>query len=103
MDENKQIQNYNTSPNGTIIFVLGLVGLIFFQLLSIVAWVMGHNERKLYPDDGMVKAGWILGIIGTIWLILFLVIFVFIFLFIFVFAFGVSSLEQFSIISWLFR
>lgn len=48
------------SPNGILILVFGILSLVLFAPLGIVAWVMGQKERKLYPNDSMVTAGWIL-------------------------------------------
>lgn len=71
-------------PNGTTILLLGILGLIVCQVLSPIAWVMGHNARKAiastpgvqYSNQGSVTAGWVMGIIGTVLLILTVVLFV---------------------------
>ncbi len=63
-------QNNNKSQNGILILIFGILSLVLFAPLGIVAWVMGQKERKLYPNDSLVTAGWILGIIGTSFLIL---------------------------------
>jgi len=59
-------------PKGTTILVLGILGLVVFTPLGIVAWVMGHSARremKTYPGyygpSTNVTAGWIMGIIST--------------------------------------
>ncbi len=54
----------------TTILVLGLLGLVFCQILGIVAWVMGNTLKKEaeaagWPEPGTAKAGRILGIIAT--------------------------------------
>ena len=57
------------SPRANMIFVLGLLGL--FTPLGIVAWILGHLERRevergrLAPSQ-LVTAGWALGIAGTV-------------------------------------
>ncbi len=64
-------QNNDKSQNGILILIFGILSLVLFAPLGIVAWVMGQKERKLYPNDSLVTAGWILGIIGTIIFIFF--------------------------------
>lgn len=74
-------------PKGTIVLVLGIIGLIF-QPLSIVAWVMGSKARKQivtgeYVPTLSVSIGRVLGIIGTILFIIFLlatIVFIILFL-----------------------
>jgi hypothetical protein len=76
--------SYQTPPPGggqgksqaTLILILGIVGIICCNLLGPVAWYMGAKELKAIREgslpatnEGMAKAGWILGIIGTIFLI----------------------------------
>jgi hypothetical protein len=61
-------------PRGTTILALGIIGLIVFQPLAIVAWVMGGRAKKeiesgAYAPTSNVNAGRVLGIIGTILLI----------------------------------
>ena len=55
----------NKSQNGVIILIFGILSLVICAPLGIIAWIMGQKERKLFPNDSMVTAGWILGIIGT--------------------------------------
>lgn len=57
--------NEGKSPNGTLILVFGILGLLVCQIMGIVAWVMANKEEKLYPDDQNVKIGKILGIIAV--------------------------------------
>lgn len=66
-------------PRGTTILVLGIVSVagVFLCLVGgiftgIPAWMMGNSARKeiaaapgQYSNAGTLKAGWILGIIGT--------------------------------------
>ncbi len=67
-------------PNAVLILVLGGVGIIFLPLVAPVAWVMGHRSRQVmaasppgtYRDDWMVTVGWVLGIVGTVLLLIFL-------------------------------
>lgn len=64
-------------PSGTVVLVLGILGLLVCGPLGIVAWVMGNNALKeiddssaVYTNRGTVQAGKILGIIATILMIL---------------------------------
>lgn len=57
--------------------ILGILGIICCGLLAPVAWYMGSQETKAIAagmapreSEGMAKAGMILGIIGTILLVL---------------------------------
>jgi len=67
------------SPQATTVFVLGIIGVVLCQILAIIALVMGNSElKKGYPRTGLLYAGWILGIIGTVLLgllIIFLIIY----------------------------
>ncbi|MCL8027559.1 DUF4190 domain-containing protein [Nocardioides bruguierae] len=61
-------------PRGTLILVLGILGLVCCGLFTALpAWIMGNKARKEttpsgapYANAGLIKAGWILGIIGTL-------------------------------------
>ena len=60
----------NKPEGGTVVFVLGLLGLLMCQVLGIVAWVMGNTymskcrEMDVAPE-GIAVAGRLLGIIST--------------------------------------
>lgn len=61
---------------GTLILVLGILGLLVCQVLGIVAWVMGNNDleamrRGTMDPSGkdLTNAGRICGMIATILLI----------------------------------
>lgn len=60
--------------NGTLILVLGILGLVVCGFLAPVAWVMGNNAIKTPgapPDQvNLANIGRILGIIGTVFIIL---------------------------------
>lgn len=65
------------SDKATTILVLGIVSLVCCQLLGPVAWVLGSSELKRIRsgqvsvhDEGTTKAGMILGIISSIFLML---------------------------------
>jgi predicted Zn finger-like uncharacterized protein len=62
---------------GTIVLVLGILSIVIGVIglfMGIAAWVMGStdlkkmNRREMDPEGrGITQAGWICGIIGTIW------------------------------------
>lgn len=61
----------------TIVLILGILGVVCCGLLAPVAWFMGSAELKsiragLSPaaGEGLAKAGMILGIIGSVLLVL---------------------------------
>ena len=73
---------------GTLVLVLGILGLVVCGPLGIVAWVMGANDIKemnagtMDPSGrGTTNAGKICGIIGTILLVLGIVLFALFFMF----------------------
>ncbi|MBI4417460.1 MAG: DUF4190 domain-containing protein [Ignavibacteriales bacterium] len=59
---------------GALILVLGILSLVMFGLLTgIPAWIMGHTDLRRMregsmerADEGLTRAGMILGIIGTV-------------------------------------
>ncbi len=58
-------------PQGTMILVMGILGLVCCGILAIVAWVMGNKAQKeidagQYAPTSGVKIGRILGMVGTI-------------------------------------
>lgn len=62
---------------GTPVLIMGILGLVLFQLLGPVAWVMGNRALReidaapaRYSNRGSVVAGRICGIIATVLLIL---------------------------------
>lgn len=64
---------YMKPHRATMVFVLGLLGLLICFICGIVAWVMGSKDLKeidagrMDPSGrGLTQAGWILGIIGTV-------------------------------------
>jgi hypothetical protein len=77
---------YTASPgqkvDGAIpALILGIIGLVFCQILAPVAWVVGRNaERKVDASGGTLSgrgeatAGKVLGIIGTVLLVVGIII-----------------------------
>lgn len=62
---------------GTLILVLGILSLVVCQLTGIFAWVMGNTDMKKIRDgrmdpegEGLTQAGRIMGIIGTVLLVI---------------------------------
>jgi hypothetical protein len=69
------------SHRGTLILVLGILGLVICPLLGIPAWIMGNTDLKeidagrMDPTGrGLTEAGRIIGIIGTVLLALSVII-----------------------------
>jgi hypothetical protein len=61
---------------GAMILILGILGIVMCQLFSPVAWIMGSQDLaamragRMDPEgEGTTRAGQILGIIGTILLV----------------------------------
>ncbi|MGC4042852.1 MAG: hypothetical protein QM758_03535 [Armatimonas sp.] len=71
------MDNKTGQPNGTLILVLGILGIVCLPILAPIAWVMGNNGMALLNsgqgDEAQrsnVNAGRICGIVGTVLLIL---------------------------------
>ena len=63
-------------PNGTLVLILGIAGIICLPILAPIAWIMGNNGMALLNSGqgdetqrGNVNAGRICGIIGTVLMI----------------------------------
>ena len=59
------------APDGTMVFVVGLLSLILCHILGPVAWIMGNSYEQRcramgVAPEGMAQAGKVMGIIGTI-------------------------------------
>ncbi|HEU4895706.1 MAG TPA: DUF4190 domain-containing protein [Acidimicrobiia bacterium] len=72
---------YPEASQATTILVLGIIGLVFCQILGPFAWVMGNKEleaidagRRAPENRGTANAGRILGIISTVLLAISLVL-----------------------------
>jgi len=65
-------------PRGTTVLVVGILSLVLCQVLGPVAWIQGSRARReiqarpdvLWKNEGMVTAGWVLGIISTALLVI---------------------------------
>ena len=62
-----------TPHRGTLILVLGILGIVCCFICGIIAWVMGNNDLKqmaagaMDPSgEGLTKAGKICGMVGVI-------------------------------------
>ncbi|WP_462418770.1 DUF4190 domain-containing protein [Kytococcus sp. Marseille-QA3725] len=65
-------------PDAVVIFVLGLVSLLMLPPLGFLPWIMGNRARReirrspgVYRNEGLVTAGWILGIVAAVLTLLF--------------------------------
>lgn len=70
-------EGYPEASQSTVILVLGILGLVVCQVLSPIAWYLGNQEvtaidtgRRDPAGRSTANAGRILGIIGTVLLIL---------------------------------
>jgi len=60
------------SSQATAVFVLGLLSLVTcMTILGPIAWALGHAERKkvragLVADNGLLTAGYVMGIVSTV-------------------------------------
>ena len=77
--------NQRLQPHrGTVILVLGILGLVMCGPIGIIAWIMGKSDldamRRGVMDpsgQGMTNAGYILGIIATVLTVLTIIPFLF--------------------------
>lgn len=67
-------------PQGTVVLVLGILAIVACQILGPFAWVMGNRAMKeidatpgRYSNRGLVNAGRICGIVGSVLLGVYLV------------------------------
>ena len=86
--------------NATTIFVLGLLGLITCQILGIIAYFMGKTYKQqvahgLVRSNGMADAGYIMGLISVILLVVTIVVMLIMFLFV-----GIASVSVPNCIFW---
>lgn len=70
-------QPQSASTQAITSLILGIVGIFCCNLLGPVAWYLGNQELKAIREgrapiagEGLAKAGMILGIIGTILMVL---------------------------------
>jgi hypothetical protein len=80
MDENLQTtaepvsQQPQQPHRGTLILVLGILGIVCCLICGIIAWVMGNGDLKEMDEGrmdssgrGLTQAGKICGMISVIW------------------------------------
>ncbi len=72
-----QGQSYPEQSQATTVLVLGIVGLVLCQICSPIAWIMGNKEvaaidagRRSPENRQQATIGRILGIIGTVLIVL---------------------------------
>ena len=64
---------YPEPSQATLAFIFGILGIIVVQLLAPFAWWLGGKEKRAIDEGrrdpanrGLAVAGWVLGIIGTV-------------------------------------
>jgi hypothetical protein len=72
-------------PKATTVLILGIVSFFTGGITGPFAWYMGGKARQevkanpgVYKDGGTLTIGWVLGIIGTIQLILWAIYIIFV-------------------------
>ena len=72
-----QPQSQSSSTQAVTSLVLGILGVVCCGLLAPIAWYLGSQEQKAIREgrspaagEGLAKAAVVLGIIGTILLVL---------------------------------
>lgn len=61
------------APNGVLLLVLGIMGVVLLCLpIGFVAFFLARSTMRQYPNCGMTKAGYWLGLVGMILFILFI-------------------------------
>lgn len=73
-----------TKSDATTVFILGLLGIILCQILAPIAWVKGNTYVQCcaiaeVQPDGLGVAGRVMGIVGTVLLVLSLLWLLFVF------------------------
>jgi hypothetical protein len=70
-------QQQSASTQAITSLVLGILSLFCCPILAPIAWYIGSQEVKAIREgrspiagEGIAKAGMIIGIIGTIWMVL---------------------------------
>ena len=70
-------QAQSSSTQAIVALIMGILGIVCCSLLAPVAWFVGSQELKAIREgrspvagEGLAKAGMILGIIGTILMVL---------------------------------
>lgn len=76
------LPSYPEASQATTALILGIFGILCCGLLGIAAWVMGNNElaaissgRRDPVNAGTARAARIIGIIGTVLIVLPIIIF----------------------------
>lgn len=79
----RESMGYPEASQATTVLVLGILGLVICAVLAPFAWSMGNKElaaidsgRRAPENRGTANAGRILGIIGTIFLIIGVIAFI---------------------------
>lgn len=69
-------------PQATTVLVLGILSLLLGGITGPFAWVMGSKARRQiasgqYAQSSLLTVGWVLGIIGTLYLVVMVALVVF--------------------------
>lgn len=69
-------------PQATTVLVLGILSLLLGGITGPFAWVMGSKARRQiaagqYSQSSLLTVGWVLGIIGTLYLVVMVALVVF--------------------------
>ncbi len=74
-------------PQAITVLILGILGIVLCQICAPFAWVMGRKALREIDNSGgaiggrtTVQIGYILGIIGTVLIVLAIVIFIVVFI-----------------------
>lgn len=73
-------QSQSASTQAVVSLVLGILSIVTCcGILAPIAWYLGNQELKAIREgrssaagDGIAKAGMILGILGTVWMVMIL-------------------------------
>jgi len=61
-------------PNAVLMLVLSIVGLVICGPAALVGMIMAHGAMKQYPNSGMTKAAFWVGLVAVgLWVIGFLI------------------------------
>ncbi len=76
-EEQQKPVKEGASTNAILALVFGIIGFIAFPPLGIAAWILGAREKATIArgqsseaGKGIATAGWILGIVDTVLLII---------------------------------
>ena len=81
MSEDAQVAGRDRAPGAVASLVLGIIGITLFSLASPFAWAQANKAKRAIEASGgrlegtgLATAGKVLGIIGTVILVLFVLL-----------------------------